>query len=204
MPKLYYSPGVCSLSPHIALCEAGLPYSLEKVDLATKITETGADFKAINPKGYVPALQLDDGTLLTEGAAIVLWIGSQAPATKLVPAWGSSDFFKLLEWQNFIATELHKGLSPLFNPAVTGDSRAALLARAQLRFATANDLVGKGPYVLGDHFTVADGYLFTVLGWLPRLGLDIATWPNLVKFRETVAQRPAVIQAQKAEGLLEG
>ena len=203
MPKLFYSPGVCSLSPHIALCEAGLGYSLEKVDLATKITATGADFKTINPKGYVPALQLDDGTLLTEGAAIVLWIGTQAPAGKLVPELGSRDFFKLLEWQNFIATELHKGLSPLFNPAVTGDSRAALLARAELRFATANDLVGNGPYVMGDRFTVADGYLFTVLGWLPRLGLDIAKWPNLAKFRETVGQRPAVIQAQKAEGLLE-
>ena len=142
MPKLYYAPGVCSLSPHIALRVAGLPFTLEKVDLATKKTETGADFKAINPKGYVPALQLDDGTLLTEGTAIVLWIASQAPEGKLVPKLGTSGYFKVLEWLTFIGTELHKGLGPTFNPAVTGDSRNAIQERAKLRFSAADALVG--------------------------------------------------------------
>ena len=201
MPKLFYTPGVCSLSPHIALREAGLDFTLEKVDLATKVTETGIDFKAINPKGYVPALQLDDGTLLTEGGAIVLWIASQAPVGKLVPALGSSGYFKVLEWLVFIGTELHKGLGPLFNPAVTDSSKAALKDRVILRFTAANDLVGKGPYVTGDNFTVADSYLFTVLSWLPRLGLDLAQWPNLARLFETVGQRPAVIETLKAEGL---
>jgi len=202
MPKLFYAPGVCSLSPHIALRVAGLPFTLEKVDLGTKITETGADYKAINPKGYVPALQLDDGTLLTEGAAIVLWVASQAPEGKLVPALGSPGYFKVLEWLTFIGTELHKGLSPLFNQAVTGESKAALSDRVKLRLTTADALVGNGPFVTGSTYTVADGYLFTVLGWLPKLGLDLAQWPNLARFRETVGKLPDVIEAQKAEGLL--
>ena len=202
MLKLYYTPGVCSLSPHIALRVAGLPFSLEKVDLPTKVTETGADYKALNPKGYVPALQLEDGTLLTEGAAIVLWIASQAPEGALVPKLGSSGYFKVLEWLTFIGTELHKGLGPLFNPAVNDDAKAAIKERAKLRFTAADALVGKGPYVMGDKFSVADGYLFTVLGWLPKVGLDINQWPNLVRFRETVGKHPAVIEAQKAEGLL--
>jgi len=202
MPKLYYAPGVCSLSPHIALREAGLSFTMEKVDLAAKKTESGVDFKAINPKGYVPALQLDDGTLMTEGAAIVLWIASQAPVGKLAPAMGTPEFFKLLEWLTFIGTELHKGLGPTFNPAVNDDAKAAILERAKLRFSAADALVGNGPYVTGANFTVADGYLFTVLGWLPKVGLDINQWPNLARLRETVGKRPAVIEAQKAEGLL--
>ena len=202
MPKLFYSPGVCSLSPHIALREAGLDFTMEKVDLAAKTTETGADYKALNPKGYVPALQLDDGTLLTEGTAIVSWIAAQAPAGKLMPAFGTSGYFKVLEWLTFIGTELHKGLGPLFNPAINDEAKAAIKDRAILRFTAADQLVGTGPYVMGDTFCVADGYLFTVLGWFPRVGLDLARWPNLARLRETVGQRPAVIAAQKAEGLL--
>lgn len=201
MPKLFYAPGVCSVSPHIALREAGLNFTLEQVDLATKVTASGADYKAINPKGYVPALQLDDGTLLTEGAAIVLWIAAQAPVGKLVPALGSPAYFKVLEWLTFIGTELHKGLGPLFNPAVSDEAKAVFKDRALLRFTAANDLVGQGPYVTGDTFTVADSYLFTVLRWFPRLGLDLAQWPNLARLFETVGQRPAVIETLKAEGL---
>ena len=202
MPKLFYSPGVCSLSPHIALREAGLSFTMEKVDLPTKVTETGADYKALNPKGYVPALQLDDGTLLTEGAAIVLWIATQAPAGKLIPALGTPEFFKVMEWLTFIGTELHKGLGPLFNPAINDEAKQAIKDRAILRFTAANTLVGKGPYVTGDAFTVADGYLFTVLRWFPRVGMDLAQWPNLARFFETVANRPVVIETLKAEGLL--
>jgi len=202
MPKLFYSPGLCSLSVHIALREAALPFTLEKVDLATKTTETGADFKAMNPKGYIPALQLDDGTLLTEGAAIGLWIAAQAPAGTLTPALGSSGYFKVVEWLTFIGTELHKGLGPIFNPAINDEAKNAIRERAKLRFTAADTLVGKGPYVTGENFSVADGYLFTVLGWLPKVGLDINQWPNLVRFQETMSKRPSVIEAQKAEGLL--
>ena len=203
MTKLFYSPGVCSLSPHIALREAGLDFAMEKVDLPTKIiVASGADYKAINPKGYVPAIQLDDGTLLTEGTAIVLWIASQAPEGQLVPKLGTPGYFKVLEWLTFIGTELHKGLGPIFNPAINDDAKAAILERAKLRFTAANELVGSGPYVMGEHFTVADGYLFTVLRWFPRVGLDLATWPNLARLFATVSQRPKVIEALKAEELL--
>jgi glutathione S-transferase len=202
MPKLYYTPGVCSLSPHIALYEAGLSFTKEKVDLATKKTETGADFKALNPKGYVPAFQLDDGTMMTEGPAIVLWIASQVPAGKLAPAMGTPEYFKVLEWLVFIGTELHKNFGPLFNPAVNDDAKAAIKERLKLRLSTANELLGKGPYVMGSTFTVADGYLFTVTGWMPKMDLDIAQWPNLAAFRETMLKRPSVIEAMKAEGLI--
>ncbi len=199
--KLYCKSGACSLSPHIALLESGLPFTVETVDLATKVTETGKDFKAINPKGYVPALELDDGSLLTEGSAIVLYIASKAAPGLLAPAMGTSDYFHVLEWLTFIGTELHKGCGPFFNPAMTAEGLAPLKARLQLRLDTANAMLGKGPYVMGNHFTVADGYLFTVLGWLPAVGLDLAAWPNLARFRQTVAARPKVQEALKAEGL---
>ena len=202
MPKLYYSPGLCSLSPHIALYEAGLTFTTEKVDLATKKTETGADFNAINPKGYIPALQLDDGSVMAEGAAIVLWIASQAPAGKLSPAIGTPDYFKMVEWLVFIGTEIHKSYTPLFNPAVNDDAKAVLKEKLKLRLSTADKLLGKGPYVMGQNFTVADGYLFTVLGWLGFQNLEITPWPNLAAFRETMLKRPAVIEAMKAEGLI--
>lgn len=199
--KLYYTAGVCSLSPHIALLEAGLPFELEAVNLATKVTETGADFKAINPKGYVPALQLDDGSVLTEGAAIVLYIASKAPAGHLAPAPGTSEYFHLLEWLVFIGTELHKSFTPLFNPAMPNDGKEVSKVRLRLRLDTANTMVGNGPYVMGDTFTVADGYLFTVLGWIPKVGLNLADWPNLARFRQTMTARPNVQAALKAEGL---
>lgn len=199
--KLYYTAGVCSLSPHIALLEAGLPFELEAVNLATKVTETGKDFKTINPKGYVPALQLDDGSVLTEGPAIVLYIASKAPVGQLAPAPGASEYFHLLEWLVFIGTELHKGFGPLFNPALSDDGKDVLKVRLRLRLDAANALVGNGPYVMGETFTVADCYLFTVLGWMPKVGLDLADWPNLARFRQTVAARPKVQAALKAEGL---
>lgn len=199
--KLYYKAGACSLSPRIALLEAGLPFDVEAVDLASKITETGKDFKAINPKGYIPALELDDGSVLTEGAAIVLYVASKAKPGQLAPASGTPDYFHLLEWLTFIGTELHKGCGPFFNPALSDEARIPLKARLELRLSTADALVGKGPYVMGDAFTVADGYLFTVLGWLPAVGLDLANWPNLARFRQTVAARPKVQEALAAEGL---
>ena len=200
--KLYYAPGVCSLAPHVALKEAGLAFTLEKVDLAAKTTETGADFKAINPKGYVPALQLDDGTVLCEGVAIQLWIGSQAPKATLVPAFGTSEFFKVVEWLTFISTELHKTFGPLFNPNLKDDAKQVLKDRLCLRLDVANQMIGDGPYVMGKTFTAADCYLLTVLRWPEKVGLDLGRWPNLAKFRERLFQHPSVMAAMKAEGLL--
>ena len=200
--KLFYTPGVCSLSPHIALKEAGLAFTLEKVDLATKVTETGADYKAINPKGYVPALQLDDGTVLSEGSAIAQWIAAQAPVGALIPAAGTPGYFKVVEWLTFIGTEIHKGISPMFNPALKDDAKQVFKDRLFLRLGVANQLVGAGPYVTGANFTVADGYLFTVLRWLARFEIDLGQWPNLANFSKAVAARPAVIAAMTAEGLL--
>lgn len=204
MTTLYYSPGACSLSPHIALCEAGLPVKLVKVDLGSKQMEGGGDFLSINPKGYVPALQLDDGQVLTEGPAIVQYIADQVPAKQLVPAPGSMARYRLVEWMNFISSELHKGFSPLFNPNTPADWKKIVMEQLAGRCQYVSASLGDKPYLMGDTFTVADGYLFTVLGWGNTVGFDIAPWPNLVAFRERVASRPAVHQALLEEGLIKG
>lgn len=199
--KLYYSPGACSLSPHIALLEAGLNFTLQKVDLKTKQLDGGGDFLAINGKGYVPALELDNGELLTEGPAIVQYIADQNPAAKLAPAAGTLERYRLQEWLNFISTELHKTVGALFKP-MAAEAKQATLERINLRFAYVNNQLAGKPYLLGETFTVADGYLFNILSWTAWFQIDLATWPNLKAFQERVAARPQVHAALAAEGLL--
>jgi glutathione S-transferase len=200
--KLYFSPGACSLSPHIALREAGLDFVAERVDLRQKVTESGADFRAMNPKGYVPALQLKDGTLLTEGPAIVQYIADQAPAAKLAPAAGTMERYKLAEWLNYISTELHKSFSPLFNPAATDDMKQAARSAIANRLNYVAQVLDGRDFLMGSQFTVADGYLFTVLGWAGHVKLSLADWPVLQAYIERVGARPAVQQALRDEGLI--
>lgn len=199
--KLFLKQGACSLSPHIVLEESGLPYETEVVDLKTKITASGADYYAINPKGYVPALQLDNGYLLTEGPAIVQYIADQSPDKKLAPANGTLERYQLQSWLTFIGTELHRSFSPFFNPAAGEDWKASAMANLERRFGyTDNQLAGKS-YLMGEQFSVADAYLFTVLSWARFIKLDLAQWPNLAAYQTRVAARPAVQAVLKAEGL---
>lgn len=200
--KLYYSPGACSLSPHIVLREAGLNFELEKVDLRTKKTESGKDFTTINPKGYVPTLQLDDGSILTEGPAIIQYLADKAPQARLAPANGTLERYRLQELLNFISTELHKGFSPLFNPAYPEEVKKMVRDNLGKRFDGLRTTLEKGPYLTGEQFTVADAYLFTVLGWGQWTGVDLAQWPVLKAYHARVAERPHVQAALKAEGLL--
>ena len=200
--KLYYSPGACSLSPHIVLREAGLSFDVEKVDLGSKKTESGKDFNTINPKGYVPALQLDDGSILTEGPAIVQYLADKAPQSKLAPANGTMERYRLQELLGFIGTELHKGFSPLFNPTYPEDAKKIIRDNLAKRFNYLNSFLEKGPFLTGEQFTVADAYLFTVLGWTAFVKIDLGQWPVLKAYHARVAGRPAVQEALKAEGLL--
>ena len=199
--KLYYSPGACSLSPHIVLCEAGLDFTIEKVNLRTKETESGRDFSAINPKGYVPALELDGGEVLTEGPAIVQYVADLVPEKKLVPPAGTLARTRVQEWLNFIGTELHKNFTPLFNPASTDDIRNAAQANIARRLPIAATALDAHPYLIGDSFSVADAYLFTVLSWTGFVKVDITPWPSLAAFVERMKARPGVHAALAAEGL---
>lgn len=199
--KLYYSPGACSLSPHIVLCESGLKFDLERVHLKTHETAPGVSFYGVNPKGYVPTLQLDDGQVLTEGPAIVQYIADQKPESKLVPAAGSFERYRSQEWLNFISTELHRSFSPLFNAATPEPTKQAMLEKLNTRFEfVAKSLEGK-QYLMGDHFTAPDAYLFVMLLWTRRTGPDTARWPALKAFYDRVLARPAVKAAMDAEGL---
>lgn len=200
--KLYYKAGACSLSPHIALCEAGITFEMEAVDLQTKRTESGADFTQINAKGYVPALALDNGKVLTEGAAIVQYIADLRPESGLAPANGSEARYQLQSWLSFISTELHKPMGSLFNPAQSEDWKAAAKALLSKRLNWLVTEMGEREYLLGEHFTVADGYLFTVLGWAGMVGVSLDPWPSLQAYRARIAARPKVIEALKAEGLI--
>ena len=200
--KLYYSPGACSLSPHIALHEAGLSFAAVKAPTKTHKLDDGTDYYSINPLGYVPLLELDDGTRLTEGPAIVQYIADQVPAKHLAPANGTLPRYKLQSWLTFIGTELHKGFSPLFNPATPQEVKDAAKERLAGRLKWVDgELAGK-QYLMGDSFTVADGYLFTVTNWAKPTGVDISGFANILAFRERMAARPAVQAAMKAEGLL--
>jgi glutathione S-transferase len=199
--KLYYSPGACSLSPHIALREAGIAFEAEMVDLGSKKTESGADYKAINPKGYVPALRLDDGQLLTEGPAIVQYIADQNPGSKLAPASGTPARYRLQEWLNYITAELHKSVGSLFNAKMPKEWQDQVKEGIAGRFDFLSKQLGGKSYLTGDTFTVADGYLYTVLSWTGHLGIDLGKWPVLKAYVDRVAQRPAVQAALKAEGL---
>src|SRR4051795_3479349 len=200
--KLYYMPGACSLAPHIALREAGLPFDLEKVDGASKKTASGEDYTAINPKGSVPAIKLDDGQVLTEGAAIQQYIADKAPTKKLAPAAGTPERYRLQEWLNYVASEVHKGIGQLFNPAMPDDYKEAVKkGLAARQFAHVEKALAGRDYLMGD-FTIADGYLFTVMNWTNFHKIDLSAFPNITAFMKRVAARPAVQAAMTAEGLL--
>ncbi|MDO9403692.1 MAG: glutathione transferase GstA [Polaromonas sp.] len=200
--KLYYSPGACSLSPHITLHESGLKFEHVLAPTKTHQLEDGTDYYTINPLGYVPLLELDDGTRLREGPAIVQYIADQVPDKKLAPANGTIARAQLQSWLNFIGTELHKTFSPLFNPAISEDFKAATKDKVLSRLKWVDgELAGK-QYLMGDAFSVADPYLFTVTNWAPRVGLDISGFANIAAFRDRMAARPAVQAAMKEEGLL--
>ena len=200
--KLFISPGACSLSPNIVLHELGLPFDLIKVDMKTKKTPDGADFLALNPKGYIPTLQLDNGDVLTEGAAIVQYLADLKPESKLAPANGTFDRSRLQETLNFIATEIHKGFSPLFNSALPDEVREIFKKKLLHRLGEIATTLEKHDYLLGAQFTVADAYLFTVLGWSKHFAIDLNQWPAIAKFYERVAARPAVKSAIAAEAAL--
>lgn len=199
--KLYFSPGACSLATHIVLRELGLGFDSERVDTKTKVTASGANFYDINPDGYVPALQLDNGEVVTEGAAILQYLADQHPQSKLAPAPGSWERTQLHRQLNFIAAELHKSFSPLFRGA-EGDARTAAIETLGVKFKHFERLLADGrPYVMGDTFTVADAYLFTVLNWTRFVQVDLSPWPTLVAYLERVGARKPVQDALVAEGL---
>jgi glutathione S-transferase len=200
--KLYYSPGACSLSPHIALLEAGLPYDLVKVDVRAKKLENGDDYYKINPKGQVPALGLDNGEVMTEGPVIVQMIADQASAKNLAPARDSAERYRLQEWLNFTTTELHKNFSPLFNPAIPDEVKAFFKDRIMGKFKYADDKLAGQDYLMGKQFTVADGYLYTMLRWAEGNKMDLSALKNLMAFKDRVGARPKVQEALAKEGLM--
>jgi glutathione S-transferase len=199
--KLYYSPGACSLSPHIALLEAGLPYDLVKVDVRAKKLENGDDYLAVNPKGQVPALRLDSGEVVTEGPVIVQMIADRVSDKHLAPARDSAERYKLLEWLNFITTELHKNFSPLFNPAIPDDVKAFFRDRIMGKFKYTDGQLAGRDYLMGKQFTVADGYLYAMLRWADAHKLDLSALPNLTAYKARVDARPKVQEALVKEGL---
>jgi len=200
--KLYYSPGACSLSPHIVLRELGLPYEPVLASTKTHKLVDGTDYYTINPKGYVPLLELDDGQRLSEGPAIVQYLADQKPASGLVAAPGSMARYRQMEWLNFVSSELHKSYSPLFNAAMPEEGKAVFRERLRGRYKYLNQQLEGKSYLMGDSFSVPDAYLFTVTNWAPRVGVDLSDQPNVQAFMARVAARPAVQEAMKAEGLI--
>lgn len=201
--KLYFSPGACSLSPHIALLEAGLPFTIDKVDMRSKLTSGGQDFRAINDKGYVPALATDSGVVLTEGPAIVQYIADLVPEKNLAPAPGSIERYKVMGWLNFIGTELHKAYSPLFDPSSSEDVKAWARASLSKRYTYVNNALEGHEYLANDQFSVADIYLFVITNWAGVVKFDLSGFPNLNAFQKRIGARPAVQQALRAEGLID-
>jgi len=199
--KLYYSTGACSLSPNIVLREAGLPFDLVLASTKTHKLQDGTDYYTINPKGYVPLLELDNGERLSEGPVILQYVADQAPAKNLAPAAGTMARYRLQEWLNFISTELHKGFSPLFNPAMPEEAKALSRDKVKQRLSWVNGQLEGRQYLMGDAFSLPDAYLFTVARWGQYVGVDIADLPNLVAFMGRMGERPAVKEALKAEGL---
>lgn len=200
--KLYYAPGACSLAPHIVAREAGLKLDLDKLDFTTRKTESGEAFADVNPKGYVPALRLDDGAVLTEVATLVQYLADQAPQSGLAPANGTIARYRLQEWLTFISTEIHKGFGPLWNPALPDASKDAAKAHLGKRFAYLEDQLKNRAYLTGASFSAADAYLFTVMNWAAMHNINLGTFPTLKAYMDRVASRPAVRQALQAEGLL--
>ena len=199
--KLYYTPGACSLAPHIVLCESQLPYQLERVDLRNKTIADGRDFLAINPLGYVPVLELSNGEILTENSAILFYLADLVPATQLVPPAGDVARYRLLAWLNFIGSELHKNFSPLFAKTTPVEYRQQVEEKLASRFAHVDGVLAFTPYLSGDHFSIADAYLFVVSNWAVVVGFDISGFTYLQAFRERVLARPSVQRAMKEEGL---
>ncbi len=200
--KLYYAPGACSLASHIVLKEIGQDFEIAKVDLKNKITQDGEDFTKINPYGYIPSLRLDNGVVLNEGVAIMQYLADKAPDSKLVPINGSFERYKLQSMLTFINSELHKMIGGLFNPALTDSAREAVIARIGTRLNTFSEQLGDDKYAVNNEYSVADAYLFTVLGWLKMFKIDINQWPKLAAHSAMMFQRPAVQAAMKAEGLI--
>jgi glutathione S-transferase len=199
--KLYYSPGACSLSPHIALLEAGLPYDLVKVDLRAKKLENGDDYLKVNPKGQVPALALDSGELITEGPVIVQMIADKVPAKNLAPSRDSAERYKLQEWLTYINGELHKNIGPLFNPALSDEAKAVFRDRAMGKFKYVDGQLAGREYLMGKQFTVADVYLFVMLRWADGMKFDLSGLSNLMAYKDRIAARPKVDEALVKEGL---
>jgi len=197
--KLYYSPGACSLSPHIALLEAGLPYDLVKVDLRAKKIENGEDYLKVNPKGQVPALVLDNGELLTEGPVIVQIIADKAAGKNLAPSRDSAERYKLQEWLNYITGELHKNFGPMFSPVLADEAKAFFKDRVMGKFKYVDSVLAGRDYLMGKQFTVADGYLFTMLTWADRMKFDLSAMPNLLAYKARIAARPKVQEALAKE-----
>jgi len=200
--KLYYAPGACSLAPHIVMRELGLPHTLVQVNTKEAKTDDGRDYRQINPKGYVPTLELDDGQRLTEAAVVLQYLADRVPAAELAPAHGTMERYRLQEWLNFISSEIHKGYAPLWVATNPDEEKQRARARLGARFDWISQQLGGKDYLAGTQFTVADAYLFTVLNWGQWTGIDIARWPVLKDYVARVAGRPAVQEAMKAEGLL--
>ena len=200
--KLYYSPGACSLVPHIVLREAGYKFDLEKVDIPGKKTEKGEDFWKINPKGYVPALKLDSGEVLTEVGVIIQYLADQKPESGLAPKFGTMERYHLMEAVNFAASEIHKQIGALFNPKMTPEMKEVQLGVIGRRFNALEKALEGRPYILGDKYSVADAYLFGVLNWTHVFKIDLGKWPNIKAFMARVGARPAVQETMKAEGLM--
>ena len=201
MHTLYYAPGACSLSPNIVLREAGLDFELRKVSTKTKEMEDGGDFRTVNPLGYVPALRLPDGSVLTEGPAIVQYIADQVPAKKLAPANGTLERYRLQSLLNFISTEVHKSFSPLFNPNLSEETKEFFRGRVLDRLKWVDQHLHGKDWLLGNAFSVADAYLFTVSNWAKPMGINLEGLANLLAFRKRMGERPAVQAALAAEGL---
>jgi glutathione S-transferase len=197
--KLYYAPGTCALAPHIVAQEANLPLDLAKVDMATKLLPDGSDFRAVHPLGYVPALQADGGLVLTEVAAIVQYLGDLAPQSGLVPAAGTNERYILQQWLNFVATEVHKGFTPLFNKATVPETREAVTATLSGRLRYLDGLLTGKDFLLFDRFTAADAYLFTVLRWTAFVGIDLGQWPALDRYVSQLRLRPSIVAAMQAQ-----
>jgi glutathione S-transferase len=199
--KLYYAPGACSLAPHIAAREAGLDIQLEQVDIRGKKTADGGDYFAINPKGAVPALGLDDGSVLTENAVVLQYIAEQAPGSGLLPPTGSIERWRVLELLNYIATEVHKGFGPLWNPTTPPDVREATVKALGKKFDFLQQQLGDKPYLAGETFTIADAYAFAVLSWTGFHNVDFTAWTKLQQYLGRIAERPGALAALRAEGL---
>ncbi|MEW6330795.1 MAG: glutathione transferase GstA [Pseudomonadota bacterium] len=200
--KLYYTPGACSMAVNIALHETNQKFELVKVDLGRHQTESGEDYYTINPKGYVPALRLDNGEVLTEDAVLLQYVADQKPGSGLAPKAGTPERYRLMEWLNFISSELHKTLGALFNPKITPEWKDNQIALFGRRCDYLVKTLGNKPFLTGDQFTVADAYLFTILGWADLFKLDMGKWPALKQYAARIAARPAVQATMKAEGLI--